>query len=86
MAGLEVALIFACRIAMQHGLNWPATLMAVLAGSLLCAGVLREYYDIYKHNTVRGISFLFCGIDAAGDVFSLLSVSKCLATSKFPKD
>lgn len=48
--------------------------MAVLSAVLLTAGVLRHYWDIYVHRTVRGISFLFVGIDAAGDVFSLVSV------------
>lgn len=48
--------------------------MGVLSTVLLSAGVLRHYYDIYIHRTVRGISFLFVGIDAAGDVFSLVSI------------
>jgi hypothetical protein len=50
------------------------TLMGVVSTVLLSAGVLRHYYDIYVHQTVRGISFIFVGIDAAGDVFSLVSV------------
>lgn len=50
--------------------------MGVLSAVLLSAGVLRHYYDIYIHRTVRGISFIFVGIDAAGDVFSLVSVCK----------
>jgi hypothetical protein len=49
-------------------------LMAVLAAALLAAGVLRHYWDIWMHRTVRGISFVFVGIDAAGDLFSLVSV------------
>jgi hypothetical protein len=48
--------------------------MGVISTLLLSAGVLRYYYDIYIHRTVRGISFIFVGIDAAGDVFSLISV------------
>jgi hypothetical protein len=48
--------------------------MAILSASLLAAGVLRHYWDIYIHRTVRGISFFFVGIDAAGDLFSLISV------------
>ena len=48
--------------------------MAVLSACFLAAGVLRHYWDIYKHRTVRGISFIFVGIDAAGDLFSLVSV------------
>ena len=70
----------------QHGqsrsLTWPETLTGVLSTVLLSAGVLRHYYDIYVHRTVRGISFLFVGIDAAGDVFSLISV--CLFPFSYP--
>lgn len=78
MAALETALILSIRIALDRHVEWPTTLMGVLAGVLLCCGVLREYWDIYSHNTVRGISFLFCGIDAAGDFFSVLSVRECI--------
>lgn len=66
--------------AVQKGRHWAMTLMGVISAVLLCAGVLRHYYDIYVHRTVRGISFIFVGIDAAGDVFSLISVCK-LSTS-----
>jgi hypothetical protein len=55
--------------------------MGVISTSLLSAGVLRHYYDIYIHRTVRGISFIFVGIDAAGDVFSLISVCSFSCTS-----
>ena len=48
--------------------------MAILAAVFLCLGVLRHYWDIFTHRTVRGISFIFVGIDAAGDLFSLISV------------
>ena len=61
---------------MRKNLAWPSTLMAVLAAVLLAAGVLRHYWDIYTHRTVRGISFIFVGIDAAGDLFSLISICK----------
>lgn len=78
--GVEASTIFA----IQSGLRarrsadiqyqWPVVLMGVLAGVLLCAGVSRHYIDIYRERTVRGISFLFCGIDALGDLTSLISV------------
>lgn len=74
MAGIEVGLIFALRAGKRKGTDWPVTLMAVLAAIFLALGVLRHYYDIYKHRTVRGISFLFVGIDALGDLTSLISV------------
>lgn len=77
MAGLEGALIVGLRIAKDRGIIWPTKMMAVLSAGLLGAGVLRHYWDIYRHRTVRGISFFFVGIDATGDLFSIVSVRKC---------
>lgn len=77
MAGVESALIVGLRIAEDQGVVWPTKMMAVLSAGLLGAGVLRHYWDIYRHQTVRGISFFFVGIDAAGDLFSIVSVRKC---------
>ena len=74
MGGIEVALVFALKAAIKRHITWPVTFMAVLAAVLLAAGVLRHYWDIYTHRTVRGISFIFVGIDAAGDLFSVVSV------------
>jgi hypothetical protein len=74
MAGIEVGLIFALRTGISRGIAWPSTLMAVLAALFLALGVLAHYWDIYTHRTVRGISFIFCFIDALGDLTSLLSV------------
>ncbi|KAL5392594.1 hypothetical protein PMIN06_006069 [Paraphaeosphaeria minitans] len=74
MGGIQTALIMALRIAQDRNIQWPLIPMAVLSAALLAAGVLRHYLDIYIHRTVRGISFLFVGIDAAGDLFSLVSV------------
>jgi hypothetical protein len=51
--------------------------MAILSAVGLGLGVLRHYWDIYTHRSVRGISFIFVGLDAAGDLTSLLSVGKC---------
>ncbi|KAL5047546.1 hypothetical protein BDW71DRAFT_179450 [Aspergillus fruticulosus] len=74
LGGIETGLIFALRTAKDRNLKWPLTLMAVLSACFLAAGVLRHYWDIYMHRTVRGISFIFVAIDAAGDLFSLVSV------------
>ncbi|KAK1979788.1 hypothetical protein LZ30DRAFT_596163 [Colletotrichum cereale] len=74
MAGIQVALVIGLRITKDRGVEWPMILMAVLSAVLLGAGVLRHYYDIWVHRTVRGISFIFVAIDAAGDVFSLVSI------------
>lgn len=74
MAGTEFGLIFALRRDKSKGTTWPITLMAVLAALFLALGVLRHYLDVYVHRSVRGISFIFCGIDALGDLTSLIAV------------
>lgn len=74
MAGIEIGLVFALRLGVRRDVHWPLTLMAVLAALFLALGVLRHYWDIYTHRTVRGISFLFVGIDALGDLTSIISV------------
>jgi hypothetical protein len=74
MGGIQAGLIVGLRIAKERHVNWPLTVMAVLSAALLAAGVLRHYWDIWVHRTVRGISFIFVAIDAAGDLTSLLSL------------
>ncbi|ORY07517.1 PQ loop repeat-domain-containing protein [Clohesyomyces aquaticus] len=74
MGGIQAALIITLRIAKDKHLQWPLTLMAAMSAALLAAGVLRHYWDIYVHRTVRGISFIFVGIDAMGDLTSLVSI------------
>ena len=74
MGGIETALILALRIGQRHDVKWPLTLMAVLAALLLALGVLEQYLAIWRHRNVEGISFLFCGIDALGDLTSIISV------------
>lgn len=69
---------------MKQNRHWVVTFMGVVSTVLLSAGVLRHYWDIYIHRTVRGISFIFVGIDAAGDVFSLISVCKFSALCVWP--
>ncbi|KAF2853678.1 hypothetical protein T440DRAFT_389100 [Plenodomus tracheiphilus IPT5] len=74
MGAVQAGLIIAVRHAKQRDLHWPSILMAAASAALLAAGVLRHYVDVYLYRTVRGISFIFVGIDALGDVFSLVSV------------
>lgn len=74
------SLIYQPQGAIKENIYWPVTMMGVVSTALLSAGVLRHYYDVYIHRTVRGISFIFVGIDAAGDVFSLVSLCECIDT------
>jgi hypothetical protein len=74
MGGIEAGLVFALRVGIRHDVDWPLTLLAVLAALFLALGVLEQYLAIHKHRSVEGISFLFCGIDALGDLTSTISV------------
>lgn len=74
LGGIEVGGVWGLKKPIREGIEWPAILMASLSAAFLCAGVLRHYWDIYVFRTVRGISFIFVGLDAAGDLFSLLSL------------
>lgn len=80
-AGIETAFVFGLRKAVdgrnqQEIEHHPAIMtMGVLAALLLCSGVAAHYVDIWRESTVRGISFLFVGLDALGDLTSLISVT-----------
>jgi hypothetical protein len=74
MGGIQAGLIIGIKRAREDDVGWPSVVMAIASAALLAAGVLRHYVDIYLHRTVRGISFIFVGIDALGDVFSLVSL------------
>jgi hypothetical protein len=74
MGGIETGLIIGVKRTRENDVEWPSIAMALASAALLATGVLRHYIDIYLHRTVRGISFIFVGIDALGDVFSLVSV------------
>ena len=71
---IEYAFVYALQIGIQRETEWPKTLMSALAATLLVAGVAEQYVAIYKNKSVEGISFLFCGLDALGDITSLISV------------
>lgn len=77
-AGLELLGVLPFRLIRADGSAPHAYLeaMAILSAIGLGLGVLRHYYDIWVHRSVRGISFIFVALDAAGDLTSLLSVGK----------
>ncbi|KAH7304957.1 PQ loop repeat-domain-containing protein [Stachybotrys elegans] len=74
IGGVEAGLYFGLREAWNRGVEWPMTVMAVLAAVLLAVGVMRYYWEIYQSRSVQGISFLFVAIDAGGDLFSILAL------------
>lgn len=76
-AAIQCAFIFGFRYGdlSEQDLERTILAMAILAALGLSFGVLRHYYDIYIHKTVRGIAWGFVALDAAGDLTSLLAVT-----------
>ncbi|KAG7093946.1 hypothetical protein E1B28_007579 [Marasmius oreades] len=84
MAAFEVAMVFAVRPSYSQGLSSGRTgtqFFGIFFSVLLALGLLPEYYEIYKHREVIGISITFMIIDALGGVFSDLSL--IFASGKF---
>ncbi|KAI3600423.1 pq loop repeat protein [Moniliophthora roreri] len=74
-AGFEVGMIFALRPAYERGQTSGVKAFGVLFSVLVAVGLLPEYYEIWKKKEVIGISVTFMLIDAAGGIFSDLSLA-----------
>jgi len=72
---VELALILPFKLTEVDAPHGLLLALAILSATLLALGVLRHYLDIYIHRSVRGISFWFVALDAAGDLTSLISVA-----------
>ncbi|KAF5373268.1 hypothetical protein D9615_007478 [Tricholomella constricta] len=71
IGALEVGMVFAIRPTMnQRAIDF----FGVFASVLIAAGLLPQYWEIYKRKEVVGISILFITIDLLGGVFSDLSL------------
>lgn len=74
-AGVECALVFPFIKLHDKGVNWPITLIGVIAAVLLAAGILPPYFELAKRQgRVVGINFVFLGIDSLGALFSIFSL------------
>lgn len=74
-AGVECAFIFPFRVLLKRGVEWPITLMGVLAAILLAAGLIPPYFELAKRQgQVVGINFIFLAMDSLGALFSLFSL------------
>ncbi|KAI9508372.1 hypothetical protein F5148DRAFT_979896 [Russula earlei] len=74
---LEAALVFALRPSYRrstHAGKAGVRFFGVLSSALLSVALLPQYYEIYKHGAVIGISLPFMAIDLLGGVFSILSL------------
>ncbi|KZP01582.1 hypothetical protein CALVIDRAFT_559393 [Calocera viscosa TUFC12733] len=73
-AGLEAGFVFAVRYGLAQGNNRPYQFFGVMTAILLFAGLIPQYYEIWKLKEVRGVSMLFMLVDGLGGLFSFLSL------------
>ncbi|KAI0343011.1 hypothetical protein BDW22DRAFT_1329365 [Trametopsis cervina] len=74
LAGFEAGMVFAIRPAYRAGNHKPVQFFGIMSSILLSVALLPQYYEIYKHGEVIGISIPFMAIDLLGGVFSDLSL------------
>ncbi|KAI0741616.1 PQ-loop-domain-containing protein [Daedaleopsis nitida] len=73
--GFEAGMVFAVEPAFDHGNFRPVQFFGIMSTVLLSIALIPQYYEIYKYKEVIGISIVFMLIDAAGGVFSDLSLA-----------
>ncbi|KAI0306114.1 PQ loop repeat-domain-containing protein [Multifurca ochricompacta] len=74
---LEAAFVFALRSSYRldtHAGKTGVRFFGILSSSLISLALLPQFYEIYKHGAVLGISLPFMAIDLLGGVFSILSL------------
>ncbi|CDO69633.1 hypothetical protein BN946_scf184851.g21 [Trametes cinnabarina] len=74
-AGFEVGMIFAVKPAYNSGNTRPVQFFGIFSSVLIALALLPQYWEIYKHKEVVGISVMFMFVDMLGGVFSDLSLA-----------
>ncbi|KAI5824499.1 hypothetical protein K523DRAFT_324474 [Schizophyllum commune Tattone D] len=75
MAGFEAGMVYAIRPAYEAGNMKPVRFFGIMSSVLISVALLPQYWEIYKHGEVVGISIPFMLIDLLGGVFSDLSLA-----------
>lgn len=74
-AGIEAGCIIPFKRLYNQGINYPDTVVGIIAAILLALGLVPPYFELYKRQgRVVGINFIFLTIDSGGALFSLLSL------------
>ncbi|KDQ61337.1 hypothetical protein JAAARDRAFT_149976 [Jaapia argillacea MUCL 33604] len=75
LGGFEAGMVFAVKPSYNEGNNRPTAFFGIAASVLLSIGLFPQYYEIWKHGEVIGISITFMTVDLLGGVFSDLSLA-----------
>lgn len=73
-AGFETGSVFALWAGRDNGVEWPVQMYGWITSALFAIGLFPQYYEIWKHGEVLGISILFMMVDVSGGVFSGISL------------
>ncbi|TBU27314.1 PQ-loop-domain-containing protein [Dichomitus squalens] len=73
--GFEAGMIFAVQPSYNRGNKGPIDFFGAFSTVLLSVALLPQYYEIYKHKEVIGVSILFMIVDMTGGIFSDLSLA-----------
>ncbi|KAF9434729.1 hypothetical protein BGZ76_007544 [Entomortierella beljakovae] len=74
MGGIEVGAIFATRAGKDHNVRGTVDAAGILPVVLLGLGFFPQYIGILRLRSVVGVSMMFITADAAGSVFSIISL------------
>ncbi|KAI0083937.1 PQ loop repeat-domain-containing protein [Irpex rosettiformis] len=75
LGGFQAGMVFAIRPAYHNGNRKAAQFFGIMSSILLSLALFPQYYEIYNHREVIGISIPFMIIDLLGGVFSVLSLA-----------
>ncbi|CAK9780169.1 hypothetical protein CC85DRAFT_260108 [Cutaneotrichosporon oleaginosum] len=72
--GFEVGSVYALWAGERRGITWPMQMYGWITSALLVLGLLPQYWEIWRHREVLGISIAFMLVDIGGGVFSGVSL------------
>ncbi|KAJ3491375.1 hypothetical protein NLI96_g765 [Meripilus lineatus] len=75
LGGFEAGMVFAVRPSFRAGKLGPTQAFGILSSIFISGALLPQYWEIYKHGEVIGISITFMLVDCLGGVFSDLSLA-----------
>lgn len=75
LGGLQAGMIYAIRPSYRKGNDAGVEFIGICSTVIISVALLPQYYEIYKHREVVGISVLFMTIDMLGGVCNDLSLA-----------
>ncbi|KAG0211988.1 hypothetical protein BGX33_003947 [Mortierella sp. NVP41] len=74
MVGIQVGAVYATRAGIDRNVKGTVEAAGIIPIVLLVLGFVPQYIDIYRDRSVVGVSMAFIAADAAGAIFSIISL------------